>query len=303
MIPIDPVDPTPSRRTALPGSVVRRGRFVPLLAAGVGVVLVVVSAVLLVHHRGLPDSFGTVPGADGSSIGSPVAASASPVPAVPSSAAQRPSTAAARSTTSAPTATPTSTHATAGTQATAGSRSIGTGSTRNTPTARRSSAAHQTTPRSTAATDPRELPRQLLLPRFGIHADVLPVTSTDGVLAVPENPQQVGWWAGSALPGSTSGTTVIDGHIDSATAGVGALIHLSDLVPGDSVSIVGSTGKTIDYRVVARRVYVKHAGLPSSLFAPGGPQRLLLISCGGPFDSDRGSYEDNIVVFATPVAR
>lgn len=155
---------------------------------------------------------------------------------------------------------------------------------------------------STAPVDPRVLPRQLVLPRFGVRADVLPVTSTDGVLAVPGNPQQVGWWVGSPLPGSASGTTVIDGHIDSATAGVGALIHLSDLVPGDHVSIVGSTGRTLDYVVVARRVYVKHAGLPPSLFAPGGPERLLLISCGGPFDFARGSYEDNIAVFATPVA-
>ena len=151
--------------------------------------------------------------------------------------------------------------------------------------------------------DLRQLPQQLVLPRFGVRADVLPVTSTDGTLAVPENPQQVGWWTGSALPGSATGTTVIDGHIDSATAGVGALIHLSDLAPGDRVSIVGSGGRTLDYDVVARRVYVKNAGLPSSLFTRAGPKRLLLISCGGPFDSARGSYEDNIVVFATPTAR
>lgn len=161
---------------------------------------------------------------------------------------------------------------------------------------------HVTAPRTTVAADPRVLPRQLVLPRFGVHADVLAVTSTNGELAVPENPQQVGWWVGSALPGSASGTTVVDGHIDSATEGVGALIHLSDLMPGDHVSIVGSTGKILDYDVVARRVYVKHAGLPASLFAPGGPARLLLISCGGPFDSARGSYEDNIAVFATPSA-
>lgn len=131
---------------------------------------------------------------------------------------------------------------------------------------------------------------------------MLPVTSVNGALTVPDDPQQVGWWVGSALPGSRSGTTVIDGHIDSATAGVGALIHLSDLVPGDRLSIVGSTGKTLDYDVSARRVYAKNAGLPPSLFTAGGPEHLLLISCGGPFDSARGSYEDNIVVFATPSA-
>ena len=131
---------------------------------------------------------------------------------------------------------------------------------------------------------------------------MLPVIADNGALTVPENPQQVGWWVGSALPGSRSGTTVIDGHIDSATRGLGALIHLSDLEPGDSVSIVGDLGATLHYDVVARRVYPKNAGLPSSLFTRNGPARLLLVSCGGPFDASRGSYEDNIVVFATPSA-
>jgi hypothetical protein len=141
-----------------------------------------------------------------------------------------------------------------------------------------------------------------VLPRFGVRADVLPVTSTDGALAVPEDPQEIGWWVGSAMPGSATGSTVLDGHIDSKTAGVGVLAHLSDLVPGDTVSIVGSTGRMLHYDVVARRVYPKDTGLPPSLFAADGPERLLLISCGGPFDSSRGSYEDNIVVFASPTA-
>jgi len=32
-----------------------------------------------------------------------------------------------------------------------------------------------------------------------------------------------------------------------------------------------------------------------------GPSQLVLISCGGAFDRDRRSYEDNIVVIAKPV--
>lgn len=266
-------------------------------------VLVVVSAVLLLHNRTLPDSFGTVPGADHSSVAAAPASAAQAAAAVPGSVPVGPSTSAATTVIRTPSrssavprrsgAGPTTTPSRTGTPRSTAPRTT-TGTRTTTPVA--------TASRTTAPVDPRVLPQQLLLPRFGVRADVLPVTSTDGTLAVPENPQQVGWWAGSALPGSPSGTTVIDGHIDSATAGVGALIHLSDLVPGDHVSIVGSTGRTLDYVVVARRVYVKHAGLPPSLFAPGGPERLLLISCGGPFDSARGSYEDNIAVFATPAA-
>jgi len=47
-------------------------------------------------------------------------------------------------------------------------------------------------------------------------------------------------------------------------------------------------------------VYEKAGGLPADIFAQDGPARLVLISCGGPFDRTAGSYLDNIVVFAVP---
>ena len=103
------------------------------------------------------------------------------------------------------------------------------------------------------------------------------------------------------MPGATNGSTVIDGHIDSAVAGYGALFHLGDLSPGDSVSVTTNTGKTVQYTVQARRVYVKEQGLPADLFDQKGPARLVIISCGGRFDSSIHSYEDNIAIFATPI--
>jgi len=45
-------------------------------------------------------------------------------------------------------------------------------------------------------------------------------------------------------------------------------------------------------------VYRKHQGLPAALFRAIGPARLVLITCGGPFNSVARSYQDNIVVFA-----
>jgi len=145
-------------------------------------------------------------------------------------------------------------------------------------------------------------PLRLVVPRLDVRADVHPVVSDNGVLAVPDDPGRVGWWVGSAAPGSPRGTTVIDGHIDSATAGVGAFWHLSALAAGDSVNVVTTTGTTVRYRVLARRVYPKSDGLPSTLFTLTGPPSLLLISCGGPFDAETRSYQDNIVVFAVPIS-
>ena len=67
-------------------------------------------------------------------------------------------------------------------------------------------------------------PVRIELPTLGVGAPVVPVAvSRDGALAVPENPHVVGWWAGGGE------ALVLDGHVDTAAAGPGALFHLVDL--------------------------------------------------------------------------
>ena len=36
------------------------------------------------------------------------------------------------------------------------------------------------------------------------------------------------------------------------------------------------------------------------MFARDGAERLVLITCGGEFDSRAGSYEDNVIAYAEP---
>lgn len=145
------------------------------------------------------------------------------------------------------------------------------------------------------------IPVALAIPTLHVHAPVVPVATTAGELGVPHDPAQVGWWSSSALPGAAGGSIVIDGHVDSAAAGPGALFRLTDLRAGQPVTITTAGGGLLRYTVVGRRVYAKEAGLPADLFTRTGPSRLVLITCGGPFDRDTGSYLDNIAVFATPV--
>ncbi len=147
---------------------------------------------------------------------------------------------------------------------------------------------------------PQPAPVALALPRLGVRADVLPVTTTDGVLGVPTDPADVGWWTGSARPGAPAGSVVIDGHVDSAVTGLGALSALVDVRTDDVVTMTNQAGTTYRYRIYAREAYSKHQPLPAALFATAGPARLVLITCGGPFDEATRSYEFNVVVLAAP---
>ena len=144
-------------------------------------------------------------------------------------------------------------------------------------------------------------PRLLAIPALRVRASVDPVRSSDGVLGVPADPGRVGWWTGSALVGAPHGTVVVDGHVDSAVAGVGALFRLTELRSGARLVVTTAAGRRQAYEVVGRRVYRKAAGLPPALFATGGAPRLVVITCGGPFDRASGSYLDNVAVFAVPV--
>ncbi|WP_375484066.1 class F sortase [uncultured Jatrophihabitans sp.] len=153
--------------------------------------------------------------------------------------------------------------------------------------------------RATSARSTR--PVLLRIPALGLTAPVERVVTSGGVLGVPDDVGHVGWWVGSALPGSPAGATVIDGHVDSAVEGDGALFRVGDLRVKQRVTLTTENGRQVGYRVFARRVYSKTRALPTTLFDTVGAPRLVLITCGGPFDPAAHSYRDNIAVFARPV--
>lgn len=145
-----------------------------------------------------------------------------------------------------------------------------------------------------------EIPQQLALPSLHADARILPVgVLTGGGLTVADNPQVLGWWQGGALPGSEQGTVVIDGHVDTAADGPGALFDLRQLRPGDPVALRTDRGLR-SYVIVALRSYTK-SDLPAEIFARTGKPRLVIITCGGAFDKSARQYADNIVAHAVPV--
>ena len=159
------------------------------------------------------------------------------------------------------------------------------------------------------------------IPAIDVHATVVPegVTSS-GALGIPSDIAMVGWWTGGARPGATAGTVVLAGHVDGRNAaGVpveGALFYLDRTPLGSTVSVTstvtGPTGAsttatttaTTTYRVVAKRQVTKTVfpRLASSIFTTAGAPRLVLVTCGGPFDQETRQYLDNEVLWAVPVS-
>ena len=49
------------------------------------------------------------------------------------------------------------------------------------------------------------------------------------------------------------------------------------------------------------RADIRQGVAPDEIYSLRGPARLVLVTCGGPFNERVGSYRDNIVVTAVPV--
>jgi LPXTG-site transpeptidase (sortase) family protein len=118
---------------------------------------------------------------------------------------------------------------------------------------------------------------------------------------VPENVRHVGWWDGSARAGEPFGSTVIAGHVDSDTGGIGFFARLLRAKVGDTLTLRADSHR-LTYRVTAVKKVARRAlATESQAFKQTGPHRLVLITCTGDFHRDRGGYDSNLVVVATPL--
>jgi LPXTG-site transpeptidase (sortase) family protein len=123
----------------------------------------------------------------------------------------------------------------------------------------------------------------------------------DGELKVPENVDYVGWWDGSANAGDPFGSTVIAGHVDSATEGIGFFIRLRRIKAGDVVTLRAGSHR-LSYRISKVRTVNRHAlATDSQAFDQTGPHRLILITCTGAYRRGQGGYESNLVVIGQPL--
>lgn len=127
--------------------------------------------------------------------------------------------------------------------------------------------------------------------------------TTEGYLIPPKSVERVGWYSASAMPGSEggAGSTVITGHINFTGQGDGFAANFPTLQLGDTFTITVD-GAPREFKVVEAPFRVgKDQPMPAVVNDRNGPNKVVLITCGGQFVGGSLGYADNIFTVAEPV--
>jgi sortase (surface protein transpeptidase) len=141
------------------------------------------------------------------------------------------------------------------------------------------------------------VPIRLLIPAIGVDSAVMGLgLQDDGSLEVPPEGFPAGWYTGAPTPGEL-GPAIIAGHVDWGGS-PGVFFSLRSLAPGSDITVEREDGSAAQFRVQSVQQFPKDAFPTDAVYADIDHAGLRLITCGGSFDRDARSYEDNIVVFA-----
>ncbi len=143
-------------------------------------------------------------------------------------------------------------------------------------------------------------PENISLPSLGIdEAEIVPVGLEDnGELELP-GANAVGWYQfGAGIEGGR-GSAVLAAHI-AYNGRDGVFRDLADTQVGEEI-VVERDGQDMVYFVESVSQYGKWDLPIDDLFSENSDERLVLITCGGSFNPSLRSYDDNVVVVATPL--
>lgn len=139
------------------------------------------------------------------------------------------------------------------------------------------------------------LPVHLRIPAIEVDAYVGAVgVNSSGEMEAPDNSWDVGWFAMGPRPGEV-GSSVIAGHLDSNSGGVGVFAELNKLQMSDKLYIEDDQGVTTTFVVRESRVY--DPGYADEVFNQSYGAQLNLITCDGVWVGDKKSYSKRLVVF------
>lgn len=145
-------------------------------------------------------------------------------------------------------------------------------------------------------------PVRVVVASVGIDVPVVDVgVEAGGFMELPVDPAVGGWYRYGADPSSVDGNTVISAHVDAPDYPIGPFSRIRELSPGEQIEVTDAAGTVHRYAVETITSYPKTSLPVDELFARAGTRALVLITCGGAFDSRTGRYADNVVAIATPM--
>ena len=151
---------------------------------------------------------------------------------------------------------------------------------------------------ASATSTPSARDGRLRIRRLGVDAPVVRVGWDHEAMAVPDDPQTLGWFSPSAHRTDVVGVSLIAGHVADVSDHPGALAPLGRARVGDVIEWE-DRGSITRFRVVEVRRYRRADGLPPGLFKADGPHTLRLVTCANREVSPLGiHYADNLVVSA-----
>ncbi|GAA2903811.1 hypothetical protein GCM10010517_69840 [Streptosporangium fragile] len=153
-------------------------------------------------------------------------------------------------------------------------------------------------PRPLEQSPGRSEPVTVVVPRAGVNAPVVQVDSElDGSVEVPSlyRANLAGWDRLGPTPGE-NGSAVILGHLDTKT-GPAVFARLSQVRRGDAVVVLRDDGTAVVFRVSAVERVRKAAFPVKKVYQVLPYPAIRLVTCGGRYDFDRHSYEDNLIVY------
>jgi sortase (surface protein transpeptidase) len=169
------------------------------------------------------------------------------------------------------------------------------------PSAAAKRAAVKTPPMVEALFTARSVPVSLHIPAIGLSVPLSTLgVNADGSVQVPDNIVQPGWFRLGPTPGQL-GSAVILGHVDNYT-GPGVFFELRTLAAGDRVDVTLTDGAIVQFAVNSVAMYSKPNFPADRVYASHGSSALQLVTCGGTFDHQTGSYLSNVVVYSSLVA-
>lgn len=119
----------------------------------------------------------------------------------------------------------------------------------------------------------------------------------DRRLEVPSDAATVGRYSGGASAGER-GPAIYASHV-AYRGEEGGFARLAEVDAGDQVLVERADGVTVVYRVDRVDLVDKDAFPTLAVYGPTTGPELRLITCGGTFDTDADSFEDNVIVYGT----